>query len=48
MYGPEWTGAYNDADAIWATITATSKTSVGYVNNATDGVFFMSVTDFKA
>ena len=48
MYGPEWTGAYNDADPVWATITASSKTSVGYVNNINDGVFFMTVTDFKA
>lgn len=47
IYGSEWTGAYNDADPIWATISASSKTSVGYTNNSTDGVFFMTNTDFK-
>lgn len=49
LYGYEWTGAYGDADPIWtSTITAASKSAVGYTNNGNDGVFFMSMTDFKA
>lgn len=47
MYGTEWTGAYGDADPLWtSTISATSKTSVGYVNS-NDGVFFMTITNFR-
>ena len=48
MYGSEWTGAYNDADPVWANISASSKNSVGYVNNAYDGVFFMTDANFKS
>ena len=47
-YGTEWTGAYGDADPLWtSTITATSKTSAGYVNAPTDGVFFITTTNFR-
>ena len=46
IYATEWSGAYNDSDPIWSTISTTSKTAVKYART-NDGVFFMTITDFK-
>jgi hypothetical protein len=38
-----YSGKWNDGDTTnWATVSAASKTAVGYVNNLNDGVFFVS------
>lgn len=38
-----YSGKWNDGDATsWATVSAASKTAVGYANNLKDGVFFVS------
>ena len=46
VYATEWKGAYHDSDPIWNSISTTSKTAVKYARS-NEGVFFMTITDFK-
>lgn len=43
----EWSGAYKDSDAFWTSATTAAEDKALIVNKD-DGIFFMTIEDFKA
>jgi hypothetical protein len=42
----DYAGTYHDGDTRWNAVSDEVKTSIGYTNNAGDGIFFIPIEDY--